>query len=224
MDHSPGIVRRGSALRWIAAAALLLCALSALAAPRSKGPVILVVGDSISAAYGLPAGSGWTTLLQKRLAAERYPHRVVNASISGDTTASGRARLPTLLSEYRPAITVIELGGNDGLRGGNVDAMKANLDAMVVAVQRARSRALLVGIRMPPNYGPAYVRRFDASFGEVAGMRNAALVPFLFEGFADDDAMFQGDRIHPVADAQPKLLDNVWRSLQPLLGTPGKPK
>ena len=224
MGHRPRVVRPGSALRWIAAAALLLCALGALGAPRSKGPVILVVGDSISAAYGLPGGSGWTSLLQKRLAAERYPHRVVNASISGDTTATGRARLPTLLSEYRPAVTVIELGGNDGLRGGNVDAMKDNLDAMVAAVQKAGSRALLVGIRMPPNYGPAYVNGFQATFGEVASKRNAALVPFLFSGFAEDDSMFQADRIHPVAAAQPKLLDNVGRALKPLLGPPGKGK
>ena len=195
----------------------------ALAAPP-KPPLILVVGDSISAAYGLPAGSGWTSLLQKRLTAERYPYRVVNASISGDTTATGRARLPTLLSEYRPAITVIELGGNDGLRGGSIEAMKANLDAMVAAAQKAGSRALLLGIRMPPNYGPAYVSRFQATFGEVASKRKAALVPFLFDGFAEDDAMFQADRIHPVAAAQPKLLDNVWHVLQPMLATKGAGK
>ena len=216
---------RTRASRRFAAAALLLCALatlSALAAP--KPPLILVVGDSISAAYGLPAGSGWTTLLQKRLVAQRYPHRVVNASISGDTTATGRARLPTLLSEYRPAITVIELGGNDGLRGGSIDAMKGNLDAMVAAAQRAGSHALLVGIRMPPNYGPAYVRRFQETFGEVASKRKAALVPFLFAGFAEDDAMFQADRVHPVAAAQPKLLDNVWPALEPHLSPKGASK
>ena len=211
------------ALRRIAAAAVLFCALAShgvLSAP-AKPPVILVVGDSISAAYGLPGGSGWTSLLQKRLGADRYPHRVVNASISGDTTATGRARLPSLLSEYRPAITVIELGGNDGLRGGSIEAMRANLDAMIVAAQKAGSRALLVGIRMPPNYGPAYVNGFQATFGEVASKRKAALVPFFFAGFAEDDAMFQADRIHPVAAAQPKLLDNVWPVLQPLLGAKG---
>jgi acyl-CoA thioesterase-1 len=212
-------LRRASAVRWIASAALLLCT---LAAAEPKAPLILVVGDSISAAYGLPAGAGWTSLLQKRLLAEHYPHRVVNASISGDTTASGRARLPVLLHQYRPAITVIELGGNDGLRGGSLDAMKTNLDAMVAAVQRAGSRALLLGIRLPPNYGPAYVRRFDATFVEVAGKRKAAVVPFLFEGFAENDDMFQADRIHPVADAQPKLLDNVWHVLKPLLTATGK--
>ena len=217
------MTRHALALARIAAAAMLVCTFSALAAPP-KGPLILVIGDSISAAYGLPAGSGWTSLLQKRLVAERYPHRVVNASISGDTTATGRARLSTLLSEYRPAITVIELGGNDGLRGGSIDAMKANLDAMVTAAQKAGSRALLVGIRMPPNYGSAYVSRFQATFGEVASKRKAALVPFLFNGFAEDDSMFQADRIHPVAAAQPKLLDNVWPVLEPLLSPKGAGK
>jgi acyl-CoA thioesterase-1 len=216
---SVSVVRRASALRWIASAALLLCT---LAAAQPKAPVILVVGDSISAAYGLTAGTGWTTLLQKRLAAEHYPHRVVNASISGDTTASARVRLPALLAQYRPAITVIELGGNDGLRGGSLDAMKTNLDAMVATVQKAGSRALLVGMRLPPNYGPSYVRRFSATFEEVASKRKTAVVPFLFEGFAEDDAMFQGDRIHPVVAAQPKLLDNVWRVLKPLLTPPGR--
>jgi acyl-CoA thioesterase-1 len=216
---SASIVRRASAVRWIASAALLLCS---LAAAQPKAPLILVVGDSISAAYGLPAGAGWTTLLQKRLAAEHYPQRVVNASISGDTTAGGRARLPALLAQYRPAITVIELGGNDGLRGGSLDAMKMNLDAMVATVQRTGSRALLLGMRLPPNYGPAYVRRFGATFEEVAGKRKVAVVPFLFEGFAEDDAMFQADRFHPVAAAQPKMLDNVWGVLKPLLTPPGR--
>jgi acyl-CoA thioesterase I len=201
--------------RWLLFAAAMLLGTLAVAAP--KKPFILVIGDSVSAAYGLPPGAGWTSLLQKRLAAEHYPFRVVNASISGDTTASARARLPELLKQYRPAITVIELGGNDGLRGGSLEAMKANLDAMVAAAQRARSRVLLLGMRLPPNYGADYVRRFAATFTEVAEKRKAAVVPFLFEGFAENDAMFQSDRIHPVAAAQPKLLDNVWAALKPLL-------
>ncbi len=196
----------------------LLCA-SAAAAPV---PIILVVGDSISAGYGLPQNSGWVVLLQQRLATEHYPHRVVNASISGDTTAGGRERLDALLAQHRPAVTVIELGGNDGLRGGSLDAMRANLDAMVVTAQKAGSRVLLVGIQLPPNYGADYINRFSATFAAVAKARHAALVPFLFEGFATDDAMFQGDRVHPVVAAQPKLLDNVWRELKPLLGAPGK--
>ena len=200
---------------------LLLCIGGASAAAASA-PVILILGDSISAGYGLPAGSAWPVLLQRRLATERYAHTVVNASISGDTTAGGRARLDALLAQHRPAITVIELGGNDGLRGGSVEAMRQNLDAMSASAQKAGSQVLLVGMRMPPNYGPAYVQRFDASFAEVAKARKAALVPFLFEGIADNEAMFQADRIHPVQSAQPQLLDNVWRALKPLLGAPGK--
>jgi len=186
--------------------------------------VILVVGDSISAGYGLPRGAAWTTLLQQRLEAEHYPHRVVNASSSGDTSAGGRARLAALLAQHHPAITIIELGGNDGLRGGNLETLRGNLDAMAAMAQKAGSRVLLVGMRLPPNYGPAYVQRFEATFAEVAKARKVALVPFFFDGFGEDNAMFQPDRIHPVAAAQPKLLDNVWRELRPLLGASGKTK
>jgi acyl-CoA thioesterase-1 len=200
---------------------LLLCALPAMAA-ASSAPVILILGDSISAGYGLPADSGWPALLQRRLASEHYPYSVINASISGDTTAGGRARLDGLLLQHRPAITVIELGGNDGLRGGSIDAMRENLDAMAAAAQKLGSRVLLVGMRVPPNYGPAYVQRFDATFADVAKARKTALVPFLFEGFADNEALFQPDRVHPLQAAQPQLLDNVWRGLKPLLGPPGK--
>jgi len=179
--------------------------------------VILLVGDSISAGYGLPNGVGWAALLQQRLDTQKLRYRVVNASISGDTTAGGRARLGPLLAQYRPAVTIIELGGNDGLRGGSLEAMRSNLDAMTSAAQSSGSRALLVGIRVPPNYGAAYGQRFADTYAEVARARKAALVPFLFEGFAEDDAMFQPDRIHPLAAAQAKMLDNVWRSLAPLL-------
>ncbi|HEV2040091.1 MAG TPA: arylesterase [Casimicrobiaceae bacterium] len=203
----------------------LLCALfAALAASAfaAAAPVVLVLGDSISAGYGLPANTGWTTLLQQRLVAEHYPHRVVNASISGDTTAGGRARLDALLAREHPAVTVIELGGNDGLRGGSLDALRSNLVAMTASAQKSGSRVLIVGLRLPPNYGPTYVRRFETIYADVARERKAALVPFLFEGFAEDNAMFQPDRIHPVSAAQARLLDNVWRELQPLLGEPAK--
>jgi len=209
-----------SALRWLAALAAALVCSAAFA--QAAAPVILVVGDSISAGYGLPRGAGWTTLLQQRLETEHYPHRVVNASSSGDTAAGGRARLAALLAQHHPAITIIELGGNDGLRGGNPDTLRNNLDAMAAMAQKAGSHVLLVGMRLPPNYGPAYVQRFEATFAEVAKARKIALVPFLFEGFGEDNAMFQQDRIHPVAAAQPKLLDNVWRELRPLLGVSGK--
>lgn len=206
--------------------ARFFCALlAALAASTCAvaAPAVLVLGDSISAGYGLPAETGWTTLLQRRLAAEHYPHQVFNASISGDTTAGGRARLDALLARHHPSVTVIELGGNDGLRGGSLDAMQANLDAMTVAAQKIGSRVLIVGMRLPPNYGPTYVRRFETTFADVARERKAALVPFLFEGFAEDNAMFQPDRIHPVVAAQARLLDNVWPRLKPLLGEPVKP-
>jgi acyl-CoA thioesterase-1 len=207
-------------------ARLLLALGVALAASACAiaAPVVLVLGDSISAGYGLPAETGWTTLLQQRLAAEHYPHRVVNASISGDTTAGGRARLDALLAKHHPSVTVIELGGNDGLRGGSLDAMRANLDAMAAAAQKSGSRVLIVGLRLPPNYGPAYVHRFETTYADVARERKAALVPFLFEGFAEDNAMFQADRIHPVIAAQERLLANVWPALRPLLGQPDKPR
>jgi len=195
--------------------ALLAAAMPASA--QRASPVILLVGDSVSAGYGLPTGAGWATLLQQRLDAQHLRYRVVNASISGDTTAGGRPRLGALLAQHHPAITIIELGGNDGLRGGSLDAMRDNLDAMTSAAQNAGSRVLLVGIRVPPNYGAAYGERFAATFGEVARARKAALVPFLFEGFAENDSMFQPDRIHPLAAAQAKMLDNVWPSLAPLL-------
>jgi len=207
--------------RRAALAAGLIALLSCAAVSRGAGPaVLLVVGDSISAAYGLPKGTGWVDLLAARIDVEHFPHRVVNASISGDTTAGGRARLPALLSQHKPAIVIIELGGNDGLRGGSVKAAKENLDAMVGAVERAGARPVLVGMRLPPNYGPAYTREFDAIYGEVAKAHRAALVPFLFEGFSESNELFQPDRIHPTVAAQAKLLDNVWPVLAPLLGKP----
>jgi acyl-CoA thioesterase-1 len=204
--------------------AALACALPSVPALAQSAPVVLVLGDSISAAYGLPSGAGWVALLQERLAADHLPHRVVNASISGDTTAGGRERLPALLKQHHPAITVIELGGNDGLRGGSLDAMRDNLDAMIVEAKKAASRVLVIGIRLPPNYGPAYTQRFAAIFADVAKAHKAAVVPFFFEGFGEDNAMFQGDRIHPTAAAQAKLLDNVWPELKPLLAATSKAK
>src|SRR3981081_1673374 len=149
---------------------LFFALFTALAASvcAAAAPVVLVLGDSISAGYGLPADAGWTTLLQQRLAAEHYPHRLVKASISGGTTAGGRARLDALLARHHPAVTVIELGGNDGLRGGSLDAMRANLDAMAAAAQKSGSRVLIVGLRLPPNYGPAYVQRFETTYANVA--------------------------------------------------------
>jgi acyl-CoA thioesterase-1 len=204
--------------RAIAVVALVALASLVPAHAEPTAPVVLVVGDSISAAYGLTPGTGWVDLLSTRLASERYPHRVINASITGDTTAGGRARLPTLLMRYHPAVVVLELGGNDGLRGGDLASTRDNLAAMVEAAKRAGAKPLIVGMRLPPNYGAAYVGKFDALFAEVAKAHNAPLVPFFFEGFAERNDLFQPDRIHPTAAAQPLLVDNVWRELRPLLG------
>ena len=180
-------------------------------------PVLLVFGDSISAGYGIPSGKGWVTLLAARVQSEGYRYTVVNGSISGDTTAGGRARLPAYLSQYKPAIVILELGGNDALRGGNLAATRTNLEAMVTAAQSARAKVLIVGMELPPNYGPTYVREFNALFGDVAKAKRVPIVPAAFAGFGDDLALFQPDRIHPTAAAQSKLLDNVWPVLQPLL-------
>ena len=194
----------------------LLCA-AVPAAAQDKGRVILVVGDSVSAGYGLGNGQGWVTLLADKLAEAKRPYRVVNASISGDTTSGGRARLPALLAQHKPAIVIIELGGNDALRGGRLATTRENLDAMVKDAQAAGAAVLLVGMDIPPNYGPAYVKEFSALFADVAKARKVPLVPSFFAGFGEDLTAFQGDRIHPTASAQPKLLANVWPALQPLL-------
>jgi len=199
-------------IRWLVF--LLLFALDAGAAPA---PVILVVGDSLSAGYGIELRDGWVTLLQQRLVKLGYPHRVVNTSISGDTTAGGRARLPDALKRHRPQIVILELGGNDGLRGLSLRETRANLDAMIRAAQTAGAQTLLVGIHLPPNYGPEYTGKFHAIYHDLAHTRNTALVPFLLEGVALTPGLMQPDGIHPRAAAQPRLLDNVWLYLEPLL-------
>lgn len=196
------------------------CAVLVIAVPAAAqvaSPVILVVGDSVSAGYGLPGGQGWVDLLAQKVKADGYRYRVVNGSISGDTTAGGNARLPALLAQHKPAIVIVELGGNDALRGGPLATTRSNLDAMVVAAQAAGARVLLIGMEMPSNYGPAYVRDFRALFADVAKTHRVPLVPAFFAGFGEDLALFQPDRIHPTAEAQPRLLNNVWPMLQPLL-------
>ena len=209
--------------RHFVAAAFAALSAAALAAPsvaQKVPPVLLVVGDSISAAYGLPPGTGWVELLAARLKERGYPQRFVNASISGDTTAGGRARFAALLAQHQPAIVAIELGGNDGLRGGTLASTQANLDAMVGAAKNAGAKVLLVGMQLPPNYGAAYTRQFEALYAAVAAAHKVPLVPAFFAGFGDQNEMFQPDRIHPTAAAQPKLLDNVWPQLAPFLGKP----
>ncbi len=189
-------------------------------AAAADAPVLLVVGDSLSAEYGLKAGDGWVALLQKRLNDQKKPYRVVNASISGDTTAGGRSRLPAALRTHKPAIVVIELGGNDALRGLPLSSTRDNLQAMVKVAQAAGAKVLLAGMQVPPNYGSAYGKDFADLFEQVAKPARAAVVPFLLKGVADRaDAMdwFQPDRIHPLAKAHPLMLDNVWQALKPLL-------
>jgi acyl-CoA thioesterase-1 len=182
---------------------------------------ILVVGDSLSAEYGLARGSGWVALLERRLAEQHIAARVVNASISGDTTSGGRSRLAPLLAQVRPAVVVIELGGNDALRGLPLPNSEDNLTAMVKAAQAAGAKVLIVGIQVPPNYGSDYMRKFAGVFEKVAGATGAAVVPFLLRGVADtgtdSDAHFQPDRIHPLASQHPRMLDNVWPELRKLL-------
>lgn len=194
---------------------------NALPAQRAAdGISILVIGDSLSAEYGLARGTGWVALLEKRLAIRRPGTTVVNASISGDTTAGGRARLPLLLKENRPDVVVIELGGNDALRGMALASTEANLVAMISASQQGGAAVLLLGMEVPPNYGGDYTRRFAKIFQNAAHATNCALVPFFLEGVAngpDASTLFQADRIHPLARAHPRLLDNVWPGLQPLL-------
>jgi len=179
--------------------------------------VILVLGDSLSAEYGLQRGQGWVQLLANRLQQSGMKYSVVNASISGETTSGGRTRLPALLKRHRPSIVIIELGGNDGLRGLPVSRMQENLVAMVRASQAAGARVLLAGIRMPPNYGRDYTERFFEAYAAVAKQYKTALVPFLLEGFAESAEFFQPDRIHPSAQAQATILQTVLPVLDPML-------
>jgi acyl-CoA thioesterase-1 len=178
---------------------------------------LLVLGDSISAEYGLERDRGWVKLLDARLRAQHYDYDVVNASISGETTSGGRARIDELLERVKPAIVVVELGGNDALRGLALDASRSNLEGIVARAQGAHASVLLIGMQVPPNYGKPYGERFAAIYSSTAERYKTALTPFFFKGFADHLDQFQPDGIHPTAAAQQKLLDNVWPDLQPLL-------
>lgn len=178
---------------------------------------VLVMGDSLSAAYGLSSAQGWVALTANRIAREKPGWRVVNASISGETTAGGASRLAAELQRHRPSIVVIELGANDGLRGLPLKQTRANLDRMIQAARKANARVLLIGMRIPPNYGPDYTRGFEATFTDLAKQYEVPLLPFLLEPIARDRANFQDDNLHPVAAAQPKLRDHVWSRLGPML-------
>jgi acyl-CoA thioesterase I len=191
-----------------------------LPAAAAADRTILVLGDSLSAEYGLRRGTGWVSLLEKRLVAEKIPARVVNASISGDTTSGGRSRLVDLLARHKPEVVVIELGGNDALRGLPLDMTESNLAHMTQTAQQAGAKVLLVGMQMPPNYGTDYANRFAGLYAKVAKTRQAALVPFMLKGVsdgADPTRLFQPDRIHPREEAQPLILDNLWPELKKLL-------
>jgi len=210
--------------KWLAHCTLVALAAAAAgwapSAAAQPGPrrTVLVVGDSLSAEYGLARGSGWVALLEQRLAKEKIAATVVNASISGDTTSGGRSRLPALLAQHRPTHVVIELGGNDALRGLPLDMTRQNLETMVRAAKAAGAKAMLLGMQVPPNYGARYGQDFAALFAQVAKAEGAALVPFLLAGVADSPKamqLFQADRIHPTAEAHPIMLGNVWPVLRP---------
>lgn len=188
--------------------------------PESQSSVLLVMGDSLSAAYGIKQSDGWVALLEKRLARKGYDQRVVNASISGETTGGGLRRLPALLARHSPKIVIVELGANDGLRGQPLGMMRSNLVAMVKASQEQGARVLLLGMRLPPNYGPEYAIDFHDSYEQVAKETEAELLPFFLDGVALDRSLFQEDGIHPTAAAQKRLLNNVWEALRPLIGEP----
>jgi len=179
-----------------------------------------VVGDSLSAEYGIARGAGWVALLEQKMKAEKIDAKVVNASISGETTSGGRARLPALLGQHKPDVVVIELGANDGLRGLPVPSAEANLRAMIAAAQAQKARVLLVGMRMPPNYGRAYTERFFGMFKTVSTSTKSPLVPFMLEGVADKPALFQQDRLHPTAQAHPIILNNIWPTFSKMVKQP----
>ena len=197
--------------------AWLLALLCLTLTPLAMARTLLVVGDSISAGYGLAEGQGWVRLLERRLQEQQLDYQVVNASISGDTTAGGLARLPRLLADHRPEVVAIELGGNDGLRGQPLAQFERNLTALVEQAKARGARVLLLGMRLPPNYGPRYTDGFAQVYTDVAKAQQVALVPFLLEGVGGDPAYMQPDGIHPQANAQQRLLDNAWPQLQPLL-------
>ena len=186
--------------------------------PRlASAEVLVVLGDSLSAGYGIDVDAGWVSLLKQRLHASGASIQVVNASISGDTTAGGLARIDSTLADHQPAVVVVELGGNDGLRGLSLTTTEANLNAIVERSRHANATVLLLGVRLPPNYGPAYIERFAAMFAAVADRYGLRFVPRFLHGVAERPELMQSDGIHPTAEAQPKLLDNVWPELAPLL-------
>ncbi|MBR8033090.1 arylesterase [Burkholderia vietnamiensis] len=192
---------------------------AAPAAPEGR-PTLVVLGDSLSAEYGLPRDTGWVALLRQRLAAERIDYSVANASVSGDTTSGGRARLPAVLQRLKPSIVIVELGSNDALRGVPVATTEQNLRDIIAAARRSHAQVVLVGMYVPPNYGPDYTQKFHAVYTRLSKQLGVPLVPFLLAGIENKPEMFQSDQMHPGEQAQRVLLDNVWPTLKPLLGKP----
>jgi acyl-CoA thioesterase-1 len=200
-------------------ACAIFCLWTVLFAPagRAESPTILVLGDSLSAAYGMRLDQGWVALLQGRLKSQGYGHRVINASASGETTGGALARLPRALEKHGPAIVVIELGGNDGLRGLPLADVRGNFEALIRLSREAGAQVLLVGMRIPPNYGPTYTTGFHELYGDLAREHRLPLVPFFLDGIALDDALMLEDGLHPNVAAQPRLLEQVWTRLEPML-------
>jgi acyl-CoA thioesterase-1 len=220
----------------LALLALVICAVAApahaadkfadnlanTAAATASKPSIVVLGDSISAEYGLPRDTGWVALLRTKLAQERFNYSVANSSISGDTTSGGLARLPAALNRLKPKLVIVELGANDALRGVPLATTEANLRTIIDQSQAVNAKVLLVGMYVPPNYGPDYSQKFHGVYEKLAKEKHVPLVPFLLAGIENKPEMFQADQIHPTPQAQPLLLNNVWPILKPLLGAPSK--
>ena len=198
---------------WFVSAALALMCM----AQNAAAGTILIVGDSISAGFGLDTRLGWVSLLEQRLEREGHDDRVVNASISGDTSAGGQARLPALLTEHKPDVVIVELGGNDGLRGQPPAQLQQNLAAMIDAAKTTGAKVLLLGMQLPPNYGVRYTEAFARVYTQLADEKQIALVPFFLEGVGGHPELMQADGLHPAAAGQKRLLDNVWPALKPLL-------
>jgi acyl-CoA thioesterase-1 len=212
-----GISRMLALLRKWTVAVVAVLGMTAAGSAYSAPKTVLVVGDSLSAEYGLARGTGWVALLEQRLKAEKIDAHIVNASISGETTSGGRTRLPVLLQQHKPDVVVLELGANDGLRGLSVPAAADNLRTMIQLAQRNKAKVLLGGMRMPPNYGRAYTERFAGMYKDLAGTYKVPLVPFMLDGVAQDAANFQADRMHPLATAHPTILNNIWPQFAPLV-------
>lgn len=195
----------------------LLLFITSLGTAHSASKTILVLGDSLSAEYGISRGIGWVALLQQRIKENKLDARVINASISGDTTSGGLDRLSKLLSEHKPNIVIVELGANDGLRGLPITLAEKNIRSIISKSKSANSQVLLIGMRIPPNYGPIYTNEFNAMYPKIAEETKTPLVPFLLKGVADNPKLFQPDQLHPLAAAHPEMLNNIWPYLQPMI-------